>query len=175
MVGYDGAMRKQYERLRRRPFLMPVWLTVVAVALVATAALWTLLAASTTLVIVVPAAGTARLDALVRLLDAGQGTPRIEALVAADDPTVRAAATALAARLGLTARMAVGDRPASLARAALAAHRGGRVVVVAASRDGGSVVTALSGLEAGELRDGEVLLVAVPRFSRPTLMRLSVP
>ena len=168
-------MRKQYERLKRRPFLMPVWLTVLSAALIAGAGLWTLLAASTTVVIVVPAAPEARADALARLLDSTGTTPRVEALVAGDSVAVRARATALAARLDLAATMSVANSPTALARAALVANRGGRVVVVAASGDCPAVIDRLTGIEVGAPRAGEVFVVAMPRFSRPALLRLVVP
>ncbi len=170
-------MRKEYERLKRRPFLMPVWLTVVGAVVLVGAGLWTVLAASTTLVVVVPAESPERARVVAGyLVSGGREAGRVpEAVVAADSAAARAYAERLGAALGLAPVFAPSGDPGALVALLVGRHRGGHVILAAEPADLKSTLARLGVADAEVPSPGEVALVAVPRFSRPAGLRLTVP
>lgn len=169
-------MRKEYDRLKRRPLLMPVWLSVLAGAIVMGAGLWMVLAASTTVLVIVPAEAAERARVIATTF-AGSGAVAgegIDALIAADSAPSRAYAERLGAALGLAPELAIASDPDKLAERALGRKRGGRILVVAEAEACHRLIEALRVGVAGP-HPGEVVIVAVPRFSRPAALRLTLP
>lgn len=182
-------MPKEYATLRRRPFLTPVWLSVLAVAGVLLAASWALRAASTTVVIVVPASRSADMPDLVlaalgetraALLGAvlgvdGAPDTRPQALVTTQAVAATSLAQPLARRLGLALSTVAAGSPDRLASNLLAQHRGERVVAVTEQAEVEVLVHALAGSQALTVPAHAVVVVAIPRFSRPAVLSLSMP
>jgi hypothetical protein len=183
-------MRKEYTSLRRRPFLTPVWLIALAAVLTAAAGIWALGAASTTMVIVVPASrggelpdlvvaalGETRAALLAPLLAAGEraSPTRPDALIVTQSVAATALAEPLARHLGLTpVTMPAGD-PRRLAGAALGSPRGRRVLVVSDEAEVPALVRALAGDGSLAVPAHAAVIVAIPRFSRPAVLGLALP
>ena len=182
-------MPKEYATLRRRPFLTPVWLSVLAAAGVLLAAGWALRAASTTVVVVVPASRSADMPDLVvaalgetraALLGAvlgvdGAPDTRPQALVTTQAVTATSLAQPLARRLGLTLSTVAAGAPDRLAWTLLAQHRGERVIAVAEQAEVEALVHTLAGSQTLNVPAHAVVVVAIPRFSRPAVLSLSMP
>src|SRR5439155_23503824 len=116
---YHGGMARKHAQLQHRPFLMPIWLSVLAALVVMSFLafeLWVWATADSTTIIVVrhaekesgsadpplSAAGQARAELLARMFGDVNAPGHIEAIYVS--PTVRTQMTAapVAARLGLT-------------------------------------------------------------------------
>jgi broad specificity phosphatase PhoE len=184
--------------LRHRPFLTPIWLTVIAAflsfAAVLTAAvtLWEWGTADSTTVIVIrhaekdlsggtdpnlTAEGEARAALLARLFGSAGTHGGIDAIYVS--PTVRSRATAapLAAALHLSPVVAPADDAKELARRALHEHAGGRVLIVGHTNTVPTIVAELSGDRAipniAETEYGTMYIVTVPRFGHANYVRLT--
>ena len=184
--------------LRHRPFLTPIWLTVIAAflafAAVVTAAvtLWEWGTADSTTVIVIrhaekdlaggadptlTAQGEARAALLARMFGSAGVHGGIDAIYVS--PTVRSRATAapLAAALNLTPVVAPADDAKDLARRALREHAGGRVLIVGHSDTVPAIVAELSGdRDIPKIPDadyGTMYIVTVPRFGHGSFARLN--
>jgi 2,3-bisphosphoglycerate-dependent phosphoglycerate mutase len=180
--------------LHRRPFLTPIWLTVLlaigALCFVAFG-IWAWATANSTTVIVIRHAekvadtngdpplspeGEARATQLSRMFGGRGATGRLDAIYVS--PTLRSKLTAapLAVKLGLTPIVAAAD-PDGLARRVLREHPGGRVLVVAHSDTENSIVEALSnasGLPPIHDDDfGTMFIVTVPRIGNANLLRMT--
>lgn len=192
-------MKKDHASFQRRPFLTPIWLTVIAafgsilVLCVAAATVWAWATAGSTTVIVIrhaekdlsvsatdpplDAAGAARAQLLANMFGDGRELGRLNAIYVSPALRNRLTAAPLAARLGLTVTVAPADDTESLARRALREHAGGRVLIVGHSDTVPKIVAALSGnSQVPEIADGEygtMYIVAVPRIGRANLLRLN--
>ncbi len=140
---------------------------------------WGLMAASTTLVLVLPAQTSSTLSseagALSALLQnqAVAGTTGAQVVVEVSPAPVGSSATALARRVGGSV-VGVSDGRAAAALI-LNAYRGQRVVVLGGLRDRQVMVERLMGGDALLGETSGPLLIAVPRFSRPSLLSLGPP
>jgi phosphohistidine phosphatase SixA len=187
-------MNSERANIRRRPFLMPVWLTgIAAFALFAVAVLAMLMwfTANSTTVIVIrhaekesvepdPAlseAGQARAMLLVRMFGAVQGTGHLDVIYTSPALRNRQTAAPLAARLGLTPIVAPADNPKALAHRALSDNSGKRVMIVGHSNTVPELVAALSGQDDIPKMDehdfGTMYIVTVPRIGSANVLRLS--
>jgi len=189
-----GVMYKEYASLRRRPFLTPVWLFVIAGVLTLAAGLWAVREASTTLVVVMrhaekvadatadPSLSVEGLDR-ARRLASEFGTVAKEYAIDAVFVTQwqRTAATGLplATRLGIPVIPIVDRDVAGLDERIRHEYRGQRVLVIAHSDTLPAIVKALGqGAVVPALGDGEygtAYLVAMPRWSRPTVLAFRLP
>ena len=184
--------------LRHRPFLTPIWLTVIAaffaiaVVLAAAFTLWEWGTADSTTVIVIrhaekdlaggtdpklTADGEARAALLARLFGVSGAQGRIDAIyVSATEPT-RATAAPLAAALHVTPVIAPADDASALARRALREHPGGRVLIVGHADTVPAIVSELSGQrgipEIGAAEFGVMYIVTVPRFGHANFLRMN--
>ncbi len=191
-------MKKDHASFQRRPFLTPIWLTVIAafasilVVCVAAVTVWAWATAGSTTVIVIrhaekdlsvsatdpplDAAGAARAALLANMFGDAKDLGRLDAIYVSPALRNRQTAAPLAARLGLPVTVAPADDPEGLARRALHEHAGGRVLIVGHSDTVPKIVATLSGNpnvpEIGEREYGTMYIVTVPRIGHPNLLRL---
>jgi phosphohistidine phosphatase SixA len=188
-------MTKDHVSFQRRPFLWPIWLTVIALAVVfgmGISAVWIWGTADSTTVIVIrhaekdvsvnpvdpplSQAGEARAALLARMFGDAKAVGHVDAIYVSPALRNRSTAAPLAARLGLSATVAPADDPAGLAHRALREHGGGRVLIVGHSDTVPQIVAALSGnpkippIDAEEY--GTMYIVTVPRIGHANLLRL---
>lgn len=185
-------MRKEYARLRRRPFLMPLWLPVAGALLALVLAAWAVMSASTTVVLVVRHAeaqadggtdpllstdGEARAQRLAALLASAPGWAP-DVIVVSGLRRTQETARPLAAALGVPVVVMDRESPGRLADRVLGDYRGQRVLVVGHSNTVPGIVGSLVRGDVpamGETEHGTLYVVAVPRFSRPAAVRLELP
>jgi len=186
-----GAMRKEYARLRRRPFLMPLWLPLLAVVVLLAVAGWAVVSASTTVVLVMrhaeaviegddpllSAEGEAR---AARLAAAFAAVPALapDGIVVSEYRRTQETARPLATALGVPVIVVAAEAPAETARRALAEFRGQRVLVIGHSNTVPGIVNSLSHDTVPAMAESEygtLYVVAVPRFSRSAVARLVIP
>jgi broad specificity phosphatase PhoE len=189
-----GAMRKEYASLRRRPFLTPVWLLALAGVLALGIAAWAVLAASTTVVVVMrhaekaadgtqdPPLSPAGLERAGRVAAIFGGGPRelaIDAIFVTQWRRTGATAAPLATRLGVPMVTVQAQDLKELEARILRDYRGRRVLVVAHSDTVPELVHDLArGAEIPITGDGEygtTYVIAIPRWSRPAVLRVSLP
>ena len=191
-------MTRNNPQLQHRPFLMPIWLTVLGALVVMSFLgfeIWVWATADSTTIIVVrhaekelggdppggdpplSPAGQARAELLARMFGDVHAPGHIDAIYVS--PTVRSKMTAapLAARLGLTPIGAPPHDARSLAHRVLREHSGGRVLVVGHSDTVPEIVESLTGakrlpgIEEGEY--GTMYIVTAPRVGRADFLRLT--
>jgi broad specificity phosphatase PhoE len=188
-------MKKDHVSFQRRPFLMPIWLTVAAAAVILSFpifAVWVWATAGSTTVIVIRhaekdlsvvgdpplnQAGEARAALLAQMFGDAKVVGHVDAIYVSPALRNRLTAAPLAARLGITATVAPADDPKALARRVLHEHDGGRVLIVGHSDTVPGIVAALSGdkniPEIATQEYGTMYIVTVPRFGHTNLLRLS--
>jgi broad specificity phosphatase PhoE len=189
-------MRRDTVSFQRRPFLTPIWLTVIAGFCafgLMLLAVWIWGTAGSTTVIVIRHAekdltpgvadpaltpeGTARAALLARMFGDGNDPGHLDAIYVSPTLRNRLTAAPLAARLGITEIVAPADDPRGLARRALREHRGGRVLIVGHSDTVPAIVAELSGNphvpDIGAQEYGTMYIVTVPRIGHANLLRLS--
>ena len=186
------TMHKEYAKLRRRPFLTPVWLTAMG-ALVAFALLsWGVLSASTTTIFVLrhaeasaeagndpplSLAGELRAERLLEAFGA-TGDLGLDGILVSETRRSQETARPLATALGVPVIVVPAADPATVASRALAEFRGGRVMIIGHSNTVPAVVGALSGRKVpamGETDFATVYVVTRPRFSPATVSVLRLP
>ena len=188
-------MTRDFASLHRRPFLTPIWLTVLAALCgfgIFVFGVWVLGTAGSTVIVVVrhaekqldaggdPAlspAGEARAALLSRMLAAPDGPGRLDAIYVSATLRNRMTAAPLAATLGITPIVAASADPQALARRVLREHAGGRVLVIGHSDTVNEIVEALSGASGlppiGDADYGVLYVVTVPRIGHANLLRLT--
>ncbi len=186
-------MPRDSASLKYRPFLTPIWLTVMGAALAGIFllfAVWLWGTADSTLVVVVrhaekelnagldpplTPAGQERAAALARLFGAASPVGRIDAIYASPARRNRMTAAPLAALLGLTPIVTSMSDTRGLAHRVLHEHAGGRILVVEHGDTLTDLVAALSGTEVAPLADqdyGTLYIVSVPRIGHSNVLRL---
>ncbi len=188
------VMRKEYASLRRRPFLTPVWILALLAALALGLAARGVLEASTTLVVVTrhaekvgdnsadPPLAPAGLERAARLAAIFGSSPQglaIDAIFVTQWQRSGATAQPLAAKLGVPVIVLNDDDISGLKARILGEYRGRRVLVVAHSDTVGPIVHALAGgaelAAIGEASYGAAYVIAIPRWSRPTVLGVALP
>ena len=187
-------MTRDFASLHRRPFLTPIWLTVLfalcAFCVLASAAWVWGTADSTTVVVVRHAekqlnagddpplspAGVARAESLSRMFGKTAAGWRIDAIYVSPTLRNRMTAAPLAAKLAITPIVAAADSKA-LAHRVLREHAGGRVLVVGHSDTVNEIVEALSGARGlpaiGDEDYGTLYIVTVPSIGHANLLRMT--
>jgi phosphohistidine phosphatase SixA len=190
-----GANASQPPRLKRKPFLTPIWLLgLAALSMIAFLGLdaWVWFTADTTTVIIVrhaekapgggddpslTAAGEARAALLARMFGDGRMQGHIDAIYATATVRNRMTAAPLAASLGLAPSIVSTRDPAGLARRILREHEGGRVLVVGHADTIPALVGAFTGSKnlppIADDEYGTMYIVTVPRVGRPNFLRLT--
>ena len=192
-------MKNDHAGFQRRPFLTPIWLTVIwafgsiLVVCVAAATVWAWATAGSTTVIVIrhaekdltvsatepplDTAGAARAALLANMFGDAKHLGHLDAIYVSPALRNRQTAAPLAARLGLTPTIAPADDTAGLVRRVLREHAGGRVLIVGHSDTVPKIVAALSGNanvpEIGDREYGTMYIVSVPRIGHANLLRLN--
>ncbi len=182
-------------RLKRRPFLTPLWI-IGAAALLSLCVMgfeaWLLVTADSTTIIVIrhaekesnagddpplTPAGRSRAELLARMFGNPREPGHIDAIYVS--PTLRNAMTAapLAAALGIVPTVAPARDVRDLARRVLREHPGRRVLIVGHSDTVPALVDALTGnTGAPPIADdeyGTLYVVTVPRIGRADFLRMT--
>ncbi len=188
-------MKKDHAGFQRRPFLTPIWLTVIAALLAFSLmifAAWVWATAGSTTVIVIRHAekdlnvsvtdpplnpeGEARAALLATMFGDAKHLGHVDAIYVSPALRNRRTAAPLADRLGITPVVAPADDPKGLARRALREHQGGRVLIIGHSDTVPQIVAALSGNskipELGDQEYGTMYIVSVPRIGHANVLRL---
>lgn len=180
--------------MRRRPFLAPVWIFALSGVLALAIAVWAVVEASTTIVVVtrhaekgvddpkdpgLSADGSARAERLAAELGAVRDAYAIDAIFVTQLKRTGQTARPLAARLAVPVITLPADDLATLERRIFDEYRGKRVLVVAHSDTVTPIVSDLAdGGEYPPIADdeyGTAYVVAVPRWSRPAVLRVRLP
>jgi broad specificity phosphatase PhoE len=187
------SMQKEYAKLRRRPFLTPVWLTALGGLLALVLLGWAVLSASTTTVYVLrhaeqvsdgsrdpplSAAGQARAERL-REVFSGSGTGLgIDGIIVTELRRTQDTAKPLADAGRIPVVVVDAGSPREAARRALHDFHGGRVLVIGHSNTVPAIVEALSGQSVPPMGEGDfstVYVVARPRYSPASVSVLHLP
>lgn len=187
-------MRREYASLRRRPFLTPVWILSIGAVLWLGFAAWAVYAATSTIVVIVrhadkvndatddpplSPAGVERAGRLAALLGGGPPGFGIDAIVVSQYQRSAATAQPLVAARGIPVVKLPADDLKTLERRVRNDYRGKRVLIIAHSDTVPELVAALGEvkqvppIDAGEY--GTAYVIAMPRFGRPTVLRLTLP
>lgn len=187
------VMQKEYRSLRRQPFLAPVWILALAAVLALAAAAWAVYAASTTLIVVTRHAeragegddpplspeGLARAERLAVVLGVPDRARAIDAIFVSDKLRSAQTARALATRLAAPVVILPAGDIRGLEQRILDEYRGKRVLVIAHSNTVPEIVKRLA--DGGDIPPiaeneyGTAYVVAVPRWSRPAVLRIQLP
>jgi broad specificity phosphatase PhoE len=188
-------MTRNYATLQRRPFLIPIWLTVFGALMIVVFLgfeAWIWATADSTLIIVVrhaekvqgagddpplTPAGEARAALLARLFGARGGPGSLDAIYVSPPLRSRATVGPLAAKLGLVPIVAPAHDLRGLARQILHEHSGGRILVVGHSDTVPALVALLTGAkDIPAIADDDystMYIVTVPRIGRSDFLRLT--
>lgn len=180
--------------MRRRPFLAPVWLFALSGVIALGIAAWIVVEASTTIVVVTRHAekgaddpkdpnlsveGAARAERLAAALGGVRDGHAIDAIFVTQLKRTGQTARPLATRLAVPVVTLPADDLATLEGRILSEYRGKRVLVVAHSNTVTQIVEDLAdGGEYPPIADdeyGTAYVVAVPRWSRPAVLRVRLP
>jgi broad specificity phosphatase PhoE len=187
-------MPTNYARLQRRPFLTPIWLSVLGAMLILSflsLEAWLWATADSTIIIVVrhaekalddgadpplTPAGVARAELLARMFGEG-AAGHIDAIYVSPTLRNRMTAAPLAARLGIAPVVAPAHDVRQLARRVLREHAGGRVLVVGHGDTVPDLVESLTGTKRlppiADTDYGTMYIVSVPRIGRADFLRLT--
>ncbi|MBS0580851.1 MAG: histidine phosphatase family protein [Proteobacteria bacterium] len=176
----------------RRPFLAPVWVTVLVAAAVAGGAFSFYRAAVTTLVVLVPvpdaqpailtdpplsAEGELRAQALARTFGTLRGGGGLDALYVSDERRAQQTAAPLAERLHRAPILfKAADAPAAAARL-LREHRGGAVLVVGGGGSLAQMAHELADADGAGINGADadaVYLLSIPSVGSARLLRLTL-
>ena len=184
-------MKKEYDTLRRKPFLTPIWLAALSAFVVASFTIWLWGTATSTTVVLIrhaekqlnagadPAlseAGEARAALLARMFGTNTRLGRLDAIYVS--PTRRSQETAapLSERLKLAVTVGPENDPRLLAHRVLREHQGGHILIVGHSNTIPQIVEALTGRgPVAAIEDeeyGTMYIVTVPRIGRSSILRI---
>ena len=175
-------------------FLTPVWILFVAGLIALAVAAWAVFAASTTIVVVVrhaekaneasadPPLSTAGIERAARLAALFSGAPGgqgVDAIFVTQWQRTGETARPLATRSGIPVVALPADDLGALEHRILGEYRGGRVLVIGHADTVPAIVLRLTGAGAveplGAADYGTAYVVALPRWGRPNVLRLSLP
>lgn len=174
---------------RRRPFLAPLWLTLLGLAVMAGIAWGVYRAAGTTVVLLVPtparepgtiadpplsAEGEERAQRLARLLGDAAAAGALDAIYVSDEQRAKQIAAPLAERLQRAAVVFVAADAATTAARALHEHAGRTVLVIGAAGALPQMLQELTGTDVTRTpaESDLIYVVSVPSFGRAHVLRL---
>jgi phosphohistidine phosphatase SixA len=173
---------------RRRPFLAPVWLTMLAVAIAIGVAIAILRSATTTVVVLVGPAekvvgtiddpplssdGEQRAQELAQMFGESRGA--LSALYVSQTRGAQQTAAPLADRLGLRPVLVPANDPGGTANRMLREHDGGTVMLIGTNANVLQVLRELTGREIAALKDDDydtVFVISVPTFGDANVLRM---
>ena len=174
----------------RRPFLAPVWLTMLAVVCALVVAVVVYRSALTTVVVLVRPAekeagmiddpplspeGEQRAQMLGQMLGETTGVGRLDAIYVSDSRRAQQIIQPLAERLGKQPVIVPNGDIGSMASRITRGHDGGSVLFVGNGSNIPQLVEELSGIEVGPSNDTDhdtLYIVSIPTFGRATLLRI---
>lgn len=174
----------------RRPFLAPVWLTLLAIVFALGVALVAYRAATTTVVVLVQPAekeagtiddppllpdGEQRAQVLAQMLGEKSGVGRLDAIFVSDGRRAQQIIAPLVERLGMQPTVVPGNDIGTMAAAITRGHDGGRVLFIGSGGNVPQLVQELSGIEvgvSGEREHDTLYVVSMPTFGRANVLRL---
>jgi len=176
----------------RRPFLAPLWLSLLAALLVGAAA-WTFYRTATTTVVMLvrpverppgtiadpplSPEGEERAQHLAEMFGAAGGSGRVDAIYVSADRRAQQTAAPLAERVHQTPIVFTATDARATAARLLHEHPGGTVLVIGSGATLPEMIRELAGSEAAPVTTEEadpLYLISVPTFGHPHLMRLRV-
>ncbi|HVW71161.1 MAG TPA: hypothetical protein VHB68_19440 [Steroidobacteraceae bacterium] len=175
----------------RRPFLAPVWLTMLAVVLALIVAFAIYRSASTTVVVLVrpvdKEAGTIddpplspdgelRAQRLAQLLGETTGVGRLDGIYVTDARHAQQIIAPLADRLGMKPVVIPGDDPGAIVSRMTRGHDGGTVLFVGNGHNVPQLVYELTGVDVSHSSESEhdtMYVVSVPTFGHASVLRLT--
>jgi broad specificity phosphatase PhoE len=177
---------------QRRPFLAPLWVTMLAVAVAAGIGFAILRSASTTVIVLVPAGekepgaiddppisaeGEQRARRLAQMFggDGAGATGRLDAVYVSQERRAQQTAAPLLDLLHLAPTGYAEKDAAETARSLLRAHEGGVVLVIGSAAALQQILAELTGAgtAAAPSQPPDLLyIVSVPSFGRPQVLRL---
>jgi phosphohistidine phosphatase SixA len=175
----------------RRPFLAPVWLTMLAVVFALVVALGIYRSASTTVVVLVQPVekdagtiddpplspdGEQRAERLAQMLGETTGVGRLDAIYVSDARRAQQVITPLAERLGKRPIVIPGHDVGAIASRMTRGHDGETVLFVGNGSNVPQLVHELSGIEVGRSSEKEhdtLYVVSIPTFGRASVLRLT--
>jgi broad specificity phosphatase PhoE len=174
----------------RRPFLAPLWLTLLAVLAIGGVAVVFYRSATTTVVLLVPAMekepgtindpplspeGEQRAQQLARMFGDVDGGGRVDAIYVSDDRRARQSASPLAERLHRTPESFSPREARAAAARVLREHAGGTVLIIGSSSTLVQMIQELQGADAvpaGQGAADAIYILSVPTFGRAHLVRI---
>jgi len=174
----------------RRPFLAPVWLTLVAALVIGGVAVAFYRSATTTVVLLVPPVekepgtiddpplspeGEQRAQQLARMFGDVDGGGRLDAIYVSDDRRARQSAAPLAERLHRTPVVFSSREARGAAARVLHEHPGGTVLVIGSGATPAQMIQELAGansVPAGQGASDAIYMVSVPSFGRAHVVRI---
>jgi phosphohistidine phosphatase SixA len=174
----------------RRPFLAPVWLTMLAVVFALVVAFAIYRSASTTVVVLVRPVekdagtiddpplspdGEQRAERLAELLGEKTGVGRLDAIYVSDARHAQQVIAPLADRLGKRPTVIPSGDIGSMASRLTRGHESETVLFVGNGGNVPQLVRELSGIEVGPVAEKEhdtLYVVSIPRFGRASVLRL---
>ena len=174
---------------RRRPFLAPVWLILLASVVVLGVALALWQSATNTIVVLVPQArgvlgsidnpplsaeGGQQAQQLAQRFADGTGGHGLDAILVSGTRRAEQTASPLAQLLGLQPQVLAGsDRDGDgMAAEIMSRHSGGTVLVVCSRAEVAALVEALSGQRVGVPALHDLYIVTVPRYGPAKVLRM---
>jgi len=174
----------------RRPFLAPVWLTLLAIVFVLCVAFVVYRSAITTVVVLVQPAqkeagtiddppllpdGEQRAQVLAQMLGEKTGVGHLDAIFVSDGRRAQQIIAPLAERLGMQPTVVPGNDIAGMAAQIIRAHDGGRVLFIGSGGNIPQLVQELSGIDVGAAADREhdtLYVVSIPTYGQGNVLRL---
>lgn len=174
----------------RRPFLAPVWLTMLAIVCALGVAVAVYLSALTTVVVLVRPAekeagtiddpplspdGEQRAQVLAQMLGERTGVGHLDAIFVSDSRRAQQVIQPLAERLGKQPVVIPGGDIGSIASRITRGHDGGIVLFVGNGGNVPQLVHDLSGIEIGPSHDTEhdtVYVVSIPTYGKANVLRI---
>ena len=188
-------MIQDHVKVKRRPFLAPIWLSVLGVLLMLGflgLEAWVWVTADSTMIIVVrhaekvsgdsrdpplAPAGEARAALLAGMFGNAREPGHIEAIYVTDTVRNRMTAAPVAASLGLTPSVVSMKDAGGFARRIIREHEGGRVLVVGHADTMPALVASLTGAKnlppIADDEYGTMYIVTVPRIGRADFLRIT--
>ena len=174
----------------RRPFLAPVWLTMLAVVCALGVAVAVYLSALTTVVVLVRPAekeagtiddpplspdGEQRAQVLAQMVGETTGVGRLDAIFVSDSRRAQQVIRPLAERLGKEPVVIPSGDIGSIASRITRGHDGGTVLFVGNGGNVPQLVHDLSGIEVGPSHDTEhdtLYVVSIPTYGKANVLRI---